>query len=138
MLSRAFLLLLLMSLSLARADDNRLVAFEHFIETITVAEGDSTVTLFHRFVIEGSVSVVSDSIFLSGFRLDSVNGMLILEGTLRQSGVVTVSYDYLRGNIPVVVEPAISRLPFLGKTPIGSAKTLTTTVSYTHLRAHET
>ena len=117
--------MLLISLSLARADDNRLVAVEHLIETITVAEGDSTVTFFHRFVIEGSVSVVSDSISLPGFRLDSVNGMLILEGTLRQSGVVTVSYDYLRGNIPVVVEPAVSRLPFLGKTPIGSAKTAT-------------
>ncbi|HJM85996.1 MAG TPA: hypothetical protein QGH71_05270, partial [Candidatus Marinimicrobia bacterium] len=105
-MSRAFSLLLLIPLSLARADDNRLVAVEHFIETITVSEGDSTVTFFHRFVIEGSVSVVSDSISLPGFRLDSVNGMLILEGTLRQSGVVTVSYDYLRGNIPVAVEPA--------------------------------
>jgi len=63
MLSRAFSLLLLISLSLARANENRLVAFEHYIETITVAEGDSTVTLLHRFVIEGSVSVVSDSIF---------------------------------------------------------------------------
>ena len=62
MLSRAFSLLLLISLSLARADENRLVAIEDFIETITVAEGDSTVTLFHRFVIEGSVSVMSDSI----------------------------------------------------------------------------
>ena len=117
--------MLLIPLSLARADDNRLVAVEHFIETITVAEGDSTVTFFHRFVIEGSVSVVSDSISLPGFRLDSVNGMLILEGTLRQSGVVTVSYDYLRGNIPVAVEPAVSRLPLLGMTPIGSAKTAT-------------
>ena len=125
MLSRAFSLLLLIPLSLARADDNRLVAVEHFIETITVSEGDSTVTFFHRFVIEGSVSVVSDSISLPGFRLDSVNGMLILEGTLRQSGVVTVSYDYLRGNIPVAVEPAVSRLPLLGMTPIGSAKTAT-------------
>ena len=117
--------MLLIPLSLARADDNRLVAVEHFIETITVAEGDSTVTFFHRFVIEGSVSVVSDSISLPGFRLDSVNGMLILEGTFRQSGVVTVSYDYLRGNIPVAVEPAVSRLPLLGMTPIGSAKTAT-------------
>ena len=117
--------MLLIPLSLARADDNRLVAVEHFIETITVAEGDSTVTFFHRFVIEGSVSVVSDSIFLPGFRLDSVNGMLILEGTIRQSGVVTVSYEYLRGNIPVAVEPAVSRLPLLGMTPIGSAKTAT-------------
>ena len=117
--------MLLIPLSLARADDNRLVVVENFIETITVAEGDSTVTFFHRFVIEGSVSVVSDSISLPGFRLDSVNGMLILEGTLRQSGVVTVSYDYLRGNIPVAVEPAFSRLPLLGMTPIGSAKTAT-------------
>ena len=125
MLSKAFSLLLLIPLSLARADDNRLVVVEHLIETITVAEGDSTVTFFHRFVIEGSVSVVSDSISLPGFRLDSVNGMLILEGTLRQSGVVTVSYDYLRGNIPVAVEPAFSRLPLLGMTPIGSAKTAT-------------
>ena len=117
--------MLLIPLSLTRADDNRLVAVEHFIETITVAEGDSTVTFFHRFVIEGSVSVVSESISLPGFRLDSVNGMLILEGTFRQSGVVTVSYDYLRGNIPVAVEPAVSRLPLLGMTPIGSAKTAT-------------
>ena len=117
--------MLLIPLSLARADDNRLVVVENLIETITVAEGDSTVTFFHRFVIEGSESVVSDSIFLPGFRLDSVNGMLILEGTFRQSGVVTVSYDYLRGNIPVAVEPAVSRLPLLGMTPIGSAKTAT-------------
>ena len=126
MLSRAFSLLLLIPLSLARTDDNRLVAVENFIETITVAEGDSTVTFFHRFVIEGSVLVVSDSISLPGFRLDSVNGMLILEETLQQKGIVTVSYDYLKGNIPIAVEPAVSRLPLLGMTPIGSAKTFTT------------
>ncbi len=125
MLNRVLSLLLLTSLSLGRADDNRLVAVEHFIETITIAEGDSTITFYQRFVIEGSVSVVGDSISLPDFRLDSVNGMLILEGTLRQGGVVKVSYDYLRGNIPVAVEPAVSRLPLLGMTPIGSAKTAT-------------
>lgn len=64
-------------------------------------------------MIKGSVTIINDHEHLPSFSLDSVTGTLIFDGAVLSDTVITVSYDYLRADIPLVVEPAIRTLPHL-------------------------
>ena len=109
-MNRFFPVLFTISLLGAEDDSKFPLSIKSAHAEIKIAPGDSIITLRHRFVIDGSVAIEGSTI---SFDVASVAGSLKLHTLPRDTLFLTITYNYLSGEVPVFVGSSASLLPAL-------------------------
>ncbi|SVA83578.1 uncharacterized protein METZ01_LOCUS136432, partial [marine metagenome] len=81
-------------------------------DTIQVSEKQNVIQLDHSFVIESSVQIYRNDIFIKPNKIDVMNGTLEMpKGKDDYTAIIT--YDYLTEGLPLSVGPKWKSLPSL-------------------------
>ncbi|MEE9167180.1 MAG: hypothetical protein V3U24_06950 [Candidatus Neomarinimicrobiota bacterium] len=88
-------------------------------DTLFVQPGDSILSLSHDLVISGTELVTVQDSVVETYRLESIEGRIVLSNPVRQRETFVVAYEHLTDRFVTHVEPVIRSLPVLtGEYPI--------------------